>query len=89
MHPIRLFHTVAQASESEWIEVSDEDDEDEDEDGDDSENEESGSEDDSEKSDDEDGDVEVFSLVNKIMRKHAIFTSIFLHKKPCALCFCL
>ncbi|KAH6835865.1 Galactose oxidase/kelch repeat superfamily protein, partial [Perilla frutescens var. hirtella] len=51
------------ASESEWIEVSDDEDEDDDEDGDDSENEESGSEDDSDKSDDEDGDVEMGEAV--------------------------
>lgn len=49
-----------QASESEWIEASDNDDEDDDED--DSENEEGDDEDDSEESGDEDGDVEVFRL---------------------------
>ncbi|XP_057799521.1 uncharacterized protein LOC131015236 [Salvia miltiorrhiza] len=52
---------IIPASESEWIEVSDE--EDEDEEGDDSENEDSGSEDDSEKSDDADGDVEMGDAV--------------------------
>ncbi|KAK4395721.1 Kelch domain-containing protein 4 [Sesamum angolense] len=49
---------IIPASESEWIEVSDNEDEDEDEDEDDSEDEESGSGDDSEESGDEDDDTE-------------------------------
>ncbi|XP_047964321.1 kelch domain-containing protein 4 [Salvia hispanica] len=54
---------IIPASESEWIEVSDDEEQDEDEDEDDSEDEDSGSEDDSDKSEDADGDVEMGDAV--------------------------